>query len=62
MDKWGKYSDKRMHNLHYQQNIFMRDNQMLFHRKTLLVDNNYKNYIENVRDDLNEEKKEKDKN
>ena len=64
MEKRSKHIDNRMRmNSHNQYFNFMRENQM-FHRKTLLYDANYKNYIENVRDDLNEGKKEneKDKN
>ena len=65
MDKRSKHFDNRMRvNAHNNNFNFMRENQMFFHRKTIFYDNNYKKYIENVRDDLNEGKKEneKDKN
>jgi len=39
----------------------MLENQMHLHRKAILLDNLYQNFIENIRDDLNEGKKESEK-
>ena len=61
MDGRFRHMHKHPRDFHGYPPNLMIENQMHLHRKIIMVDNFYQKFIDNVRDDLNEGKKEPEK-